>query len=73
MRNIHAYSIRVGLSSVNSYRKGNRDFILRLYFLTYIHSTIYFILHSTAILFYKSEKDYIKRCFKFLKLSNISI
>ena len=51
------------ISSVNSYRKFRYtvDTILRLYFLTDIHSTIYFILHSTAILFYKSEKDYIKK------------
>lgn len=29
-----------------------------------MHSTIYFILHSAAILFYKSLKSYIKKKFQ---------
>lgn len=62
-------------SSVNSYRKESTDVILQLYFLTYIHDMIYFILHSADILFYKREKEYVeiykyieKRYFKVLKI-----
>lgn len=44
------------LSSVNSYRKGDIDIILRLYFLTYIHSTIYILFYIPQLFCFTKVK-----------------